>query len=339
MNQLLSRSLRWSTLCGAFLGMAVAHAADPALPAAPAPAKGFLRIGAWNVENLGYNAVGRNAPKPEDQKKPDLLAEYILTSGVDVLAIEEIHDNDQKKDEDFGAAPWKNVILDQMLPILSKATGDDWRYELTDPHPDNERCQMTGVLWRTTKAELKGRWMVPVAAGLHPNSDESYWKRRPEAFNFAAIGQKADFILIPFHLKSNRGTVGTEMRPIEAKQLQASLQGLTDHFKGEKDIVLLGDTNILPKEKDVQAVWTGFKDLNAEEKITWSNPFSKYPPAPFDRIFVPKGQPEFANSVQKIHGPYPVAGQTEKQWFINHLKGRSDHMLVWCDIDVQADDD
>lgn len=319
--------------CGGFFAQPVPPAwAEPGnVPLAAPPDAGFLRVGAWNIQNLGTRVL---AP----QKPADLVA-YIAAASVDVLCLEEIHDDDQKTDSDDAVAPYKNATLNEMLPLLKAKTSDDWHYEMTDPTPDNERCQTTGVLWRTARTEMKGRWSLPVIAGKHPHSKEIYWKRRPEAFHFKALNGKADFILIPLHMKSNLGTEGTDMRPIEARQLSDCLASLIDHFKGEKDILLLGDTNINPGEHGVQDVWASFTDLNLTERVTWNNPSEGYPPAPFDRIFVPKGHPEFAKSTETIHGPYLKGGQTEEEWFLEHNKYRSDHLLIWCDIAVDSDDD
>lgn len=304
-----------------------------AVPKAPAPAEGALRIGAWNIEHLGTN---------RPPQKAENLVEYILASKVDALALAEIKDDDQVTGEEPGKAPWRNKVLDEMLPLLKQATGDEWRYELTDPQPINVRAQMTGVLWRPGRLTLIDRFRFPIKGGIHDGDPElTYWTRHPEAFLFragAAADKKSDFALVPLHMKSNSdGDAGMKMRKIEAQQLIEAMPAFEKKFPAEKDIVLLGDSNIKAGERDVHEAWKDFKDLNAKDGVTWIG--GRYPAAPFDRIFVPSQQAEFAKSEQTIHGPYPVEGQSEKQWIKDHNRNRSDHILVWCDITISADDD
>jgi hypothetical protein len=317
------------------LACACAATSDLHAQTASLPAKGALRIGAWNVENLGTEDP---AQKPED------LAEYILSSGVDVMSIEEIHDDDQKTDDDKGKAPWRNKIIDDVLKLLQAKTSAEWQYLLTDPSPDNAREQMTGVLWRTDRVTFQKRYRLPVAGGMHEgNPKYTYWTRRPEAFLFSAgkpESKHTDFVLIPLHMKSNSGgAVGPLMRTEEAKQLLTALPELAKQWKGEKDIVMLGDTNILEGQKDVQSVWKDFRDLNSAEMKTWYNPKGKYPPAPFDRIFVPNGQPEFKDSAEHVHAVLTADGKPDEAWLQKHHDTRSDHLLVWCDLAVMPDDD
>lgn len=301
-------------------------------PQSPPPVADALRIGAWNIEHLGTH---------RPPQKPEELVQYIMASKVDAIALAEIHDDDQITGNEPGKAPWKNKVLDQMLPLLQKSTGDEWRYELTDPQPLNVRVQMTGVLWRTGRMTLMDRFRFPIKGGIHNGDPElTYWTRHPEAFVFragSAADKKTDFAMVPLHMKSNSdGDAGMKMRKIEAEQLLEALPAFEKKFPGEKDIVLLGDSNIKAGERDVQEVWKDFKDLNAKDGVTWIG--DRYPAAPFDRIFVPLKQPEFAGSMQSIHGPFKI-GDSEEKWTRNHNKYRSDHLLVWCDITVGADDD
>lgn len=316
-----------------FCSLATASANGQPVSKSPPPAADALRIGSWNIEHLGTN---------RPPQKADELVKYILASGVDAIALAEIKDDDQVTGEEPGKAPWKNKVLEEMLPLLKQGTGDEWRYELTDPQPINVRVQMTGVLWRTGRMTLVDRFRFPIKGGIHDGDPElTYWTRHPEAFVFRAgsvADKKTDFALVPLHMKSNSdGDAGMKMRKIEAEQLIEAMPAFEKKFPGEKDLVLLGDTNIKGGEQDVPQVWKDFKDLNSKEAATWVG--NRYPPAPFDRIFVPKQQPEFSSSAQSIHGPYPIEGMTEKQWIKLHNKNHSDHILVWCDIQIIADDD
>jgi hypothetical protein len=327
--------LRWALLCLS-LPASLASAQSPGpTPPAPKPAAGSLRIGAWNIEHLGT----RKPPQ-----KPADLVDYLVTSGVDVLALEEIHDDDQKVNEDPPKDPFRNAILDASLPLLKDKTKADWEYTLTEPSAANKRVQMTGVLWRKDRVTMSGRFRLGVKGGIYNNNPKlTLWTRHPEAFLFHAgqpADKKTDFVLIPLHMKSNSdGEAGKEMREIEARQLIDALPGLAKQWKNEKDIVLLGDANIMAGEKQVQTVWKDWRDLNAADVNTYFDPKGSYPPAPFDRVFVPAPQKEFGTSSQGLHGRPGPGGKPDPVWIKGHHATRSDHLLVWADLKVSPDDD
>lgn len=326
-------------------------AAAPALtqtfptPMAAEVPKDHLRIGAWNIQHLGVKA-----------QKPADLADYIHASRVDVLALEEIHDDAQKKTEDPAKAPWNNTTLTDTLKLLNqKQPGADWQYLLTDPDADNTRVQMTGVLWNGSRVTLKNRIKLQVPGGIHahtppPENDPlTLWTRRPEAFFFAAgkpDAKRTDFALVPLHMKSNSDNekiagVGPDMRAKEAAQLAAALPALKKQLgTSEEDIILLGDTNANEDAENAMfaKAWPTYRDLNPGTFNTYRHP--GFPPGEaLDRIFLPKDQPEFPTATkQKVHGPYAPAGE-QQAWFEDHYKRRSDHLLIWCDIQVLADDD
>ncbi len=297
-----------------------------------------LRIGAWNIENLGTRSADSNA----DDQEPEALAEYIHSSQVSLLALEEIHDDEQDSSETPGRAPWKNKILDRTMAELEERSGHRWKYVLTAPGPANIRQQLTGVAWDTEVVELIGREPVSVPGGEVDGAD--VWNRRPEAFHFSTGEGQTDIAIIPLHMKSNNTVngrnVGLATRVQEAQQLKAQLQSLTEALQGEKDIVLLGDTNMLHGETTAAVQWGGkFRDLNTRELYTYIKPFRNQQFPPFDRIFVPLGQPEFNGAAQTVHGPYGADREARKQWRENHLETRSDHLLIWADISITADDD
>jgi predicted extracellular nuclease len=152
---------------------------------------------------------------------------------VDILALEEIHD-------DNGVAPWTNATMDQVMSLLSARSGTQWKYVLTPKSVANERGQLTGVAWNEKRAELKGRWQIPVAGGRvtitvgSTETSTTAWTRSPEAFHFDIDGGESDFVLVPLHMKSN--TDGTEAgiatRKVEAAQLAGQLAAIRTQFEG-----------------------------------------------------------------------------------------------------------
>jgi len=296
-----------------------------------------IRVGAWNIENLGTR--GADSSSAADQAPAD-LAGYMVDSGVAVLVLEEIHDNEQESSDHPGAEPWENDILDATLEILRQRTGDQWAYLLTAPAASNERQQMTGVAWNTAKAKMVARKIVNVAGGQIGGAN--IWARRPEAFHFSVGIGKTDFIVVPLHMKSNSDgeSIGRNARAEEAKQLAAALPSVQANLGGEQDIILLGDTNMKKGETTASTHWgTLFKDLNADGRFTYIKPFGNEPFPPFDRIFVPIGQSEFTEAEQRIHGPYGNNANDQKTWRREHLRKRSDHLLIWMEVKVMQDDD
>jgi hypothetical protein len=141
----------------------------------------------------------------------------------------------------------------------------------------------------------------------------------------AGVG-KTDFVLIPVHMKSNLGGNFRAHREAEAKELIKQLPALDKALPGEKDIIILGDTNFLLDEngfkeaaRDVFAA-AKFKDLNIDNVGTHL-PGNK---APFDRFLVPDKQPEFQLSSQKVLRDFlKQEGLTQKAFttrFSDHLR-------------------
>jgi hypothetical protein len=127
-------------------------------------------------------------------------------------------------------------------------------------------------------------------------------------------------------------------REEELKAFVKFLPELRDQFKDE-DIVLLGDTNILDGQ-DTGKVLTerGFFDLNGDEQGTtavWGDGSTGYRTAPFDRIFVPANQTEFAKSKLTVHRT-ATGSDDEIKVFRRKL---SDHYLISSVIEVGSDDD
>ncbi len=309
------------------LGIALAQA-----PERPRPAT--LRIGAWNIEWLGY---------PDRRKGPEQSAEqiarYLLENRVDLLAVEEVSFNDGTE-----AAP-RNKTLTAALAWIKEKTGQEWRHvlfpKLPGGEPDFEKHQWTGVVWNTTRVQLVGEpFKIPVRRA---GAFKEIWARWPHAVKFSTGPGKTDLVLIPLHMKSNRGGVGvtSAQRDEEAKALVRSLGAVANQFSDD-DIVLLGDSNVKKATEKAHGRLTaaGLRDLNADDAPTWIAD-AQFSAAPFDRIFVPDDQPEFRTA------PFTVARSAEflkntrypgtiEEKFRHYL---SDHWMVVADVTITDDDD
>ena len=289
----------------------------------PARNPEILTIGAWNIEHLG-NPERRSQPSQDVLQRPEDLAQYLRDSGVDILALEEIGDNPNTEfDPD-------NPILAQTLHMLSRTRQRPWKYVLF-PKKDEAPHQLTGIAWNSDRVRaLDGPYRIP----LNDRSAQGFslWKRWPQAMKFQVGSEGTDFVLIPMHLKANRrdnrGDNPPRQRAQETRALVQVLGSVRRRLQ-DRDVLLLGDTNCSRHEEKAirNLVGAGYRDLNAlDVPTTWEGP------APYDRIFVPLGQPEFRQSQQRIHRPTSL---TPKQFKI----GYSDHYLVTTEMVITRDDD
>ena len=302
-----------------------------------------IRIGAWNIEWLGF-PDRRGRPGKDNPQTPEDLADYIEASGVDVLALEEIG-------VDSETPPLRSKELDLVVKSLQDRHQQPWEYVLFDKtnYPDEadeymRRGQHVGLAWRTDRAARVGdTWTIPV--GSHSEFGLKFFERRANAVKLSFGPGKTDVVFIPVHLKSNRKddnnqdpTYTMRQREEELKAFVRFLPELRDRFQDE-DIVLLGDTNILDGQ-DTGKVLTqqGFVDLNGDEQGTtavWGDGSTGYRTAPFDRIFVPEKQTEFAESKLVVHR---TANGTDDEIKVFRRK-LSDHYLISSVIQIESDDD
>ena len=300
-----------------------------------------FRIGAWNIEWLGFPGM-RGRPGKDVEQSPADLAAYIAQANLDVLALEEIG---VEKNE----APFTSKPLEKTLAELKSVHGQNWQYRLfpKTEYPKTAedfitRGQHLGIAWRSDRAKLVGEpFSIPV--GENETYGNKFWERRATAVKFSFGEGKSDVVFVPIHLKSNRNDANPsdakftqKQREAEVRVFATQLNKLKEKFNDE-DIVLLGDTNFLAAEDETPEilVQSGFKDLNSSDQGTTAAWGAGYTSAPFDRIFVPSNQPEFKSSVQMIHKTKNGSDSEIR----DYKKRHSDHYLVSCVIEVGNDDD
>jgi endonuclease I/endonuclease/exonuclease/phosphatase family metal-dependent hydrolase len=268
---------------------------------------GYLKVGSWNIENLGQRQQNRHA-----------LAEHIQLADVDVLALQEIHDTNG------AGAPYANNRLQMALDLVNQVKGNDWEYELFPNQNPKNTARLCGVAWNKLAVTKVGdTFRVPLN-----NQGNTLWDRHPHAVKFAAVeSKKTDFVVIPLHMKSNIGgaAITAARRAREAMALGVALPQVVTHF-GDSDVILLGDTNCLnSKEEALQTYRSlGFRDLNQEDSQTFAGG------APFDHILVPDRQDEFDFSRQYVMRPANIK---------SHDSLISDHFLIVTSIRIMDDDD
>jgi endonuclease/exonuclease/phosphatase family metal-dependent hydrolase len=303
-----------------------------------------VRIGAWNIEWLGF-PDRRARPGKDNPQTPEDLADYIHASGVDVLALEEIGVDDER------ASELKSTELDQVTGSLRDRHQQTWEYVLfpkTD-YPEEvedfvKRGQHVGLAWRSDKAQRVGApFAIPV--GANEEFGLKFFERRAHAVKLSFGEAKTDVIFVPIHLKSNRNedraddpTYTMRQREAELAAFAGLLPSLQQHFS-DQDIVVLGDTNILGGQTTSKVLTErAFVDLNRDEQGTtavWGDGSTGYKTAPFDRIYVPASQPEFSRLEMKVHR---TAGGTDDE-IKRFRRTLSDHYLISSTIAILADDD
>ncbi|WP_406819292.1 endonuclease/exonuclease/phosphatase family protein [Pseudomonas sp. KnCO4] len=302
-----------------------------------------LAIGAWNIEWLG-----NVKPAARPAQAPDDIAAYIAHAKVDVLALSEISIT---RSED--GAP-VNRQLDEAFALLN-SRGASWEYKLFEKHPkaSSPKDQWTGLAWNKQRVQLSGGpWSV---AGmdeqrrvelLGERSRAVPLNRTPYAVKLSAGAGKSDFLLVPLHLKANTGKNSEAQRVLE---LHLILKGLDDvrAEHADDDLILLGDTNMLSTtEPGAQLLRDyGMRDCNSADLNTWLTTDPAYLDAPFDRIFVMRGQPETAQTcVVPDAGGLPFEIVTPDSWVAGMTpqafrQRLSDHQMVKTTVRIGVDDD
>jgi endonuclease/exonuclease/phosphatase family metal-dependent hydrolase len=181
-------------------------------------------IASWNIE--GYEEV------PDARIEP--LARGIVALDAEIIALQEVNPNDvaQKlvdKANELGAAYAAPVLLEQTA------------------------SQNVAILFKTGVTVANPRFIEG------SNLDNAGLRKALAAD--AKIG-KFDFTIIVVHLKSGRAESEREIRSKQCKAIADFIKAET--AAGEKDIVLLGDYNMIPGDDDAS-----FQALNPESYLTF----------------------------------------------------------------------
>lgn len=275
-----------------------------------------ISLGAWNIQWLG-NPEKRSGCAQNIRQTSDDIAMYIRTSGVDILALEEIGDTDSSPQQRT------NGTLDRAFHILNSSNNNEWTYLLFGKRDQSQTTQLTGIAWNQKRVRRIGD-----PYRLQMTSTGSDFDRWATAVKFKFDNSKNDIVVIPVHLKANVGGNFAVQRRREANALINALNLVRERFDDE-DIIILGDTNILNRSEAAVTRITsaGFVDLNDNDRGTTVGGA-----APFDRVFVRGDQPEFSILNFDVY-KLPDAHANE---FGLRL---SDHYMVRILVRVMNDDD
>ena len=273
-----------------------------------APAADELRIGSWNIEHLGRSRIRKDVGHEVAQSAED-LAEWIRRARVDVIALQEMTDNDNND------RTRRNRTMDVVFEILSEVPGQDWSYRLFENRNADDTSELCGIGWNKAAVTRIGRpYQVPIE---HLPDDRYFeWDRHPQAMKFQVNGTAVQFVVISLHMKS--GSRFAAQRRIEAQSLIAALPKVRNVFETE-EIVLIGDCNVRhDNERALQIIEKdGFRNMLAPRTSTATFAFR-----PADRTFVPANSRIFSNSRQDVLAPTGVKNVE------THRKYLSDHYMI-----------
>lgn len=193
-----------------------------------------LDVATWNVKNFPCgNESSSSTCRPDRNATPALLADLIASLDLDLVALEEIADEDA----------FDEVV--QRLPehegVLSTDTYSDGSY------------QKVGFIYRATVLEL-------AASNLVFQSDFDFPRPGLQGrFTWTGEGGPKTFLAIAVHLKAGEANADFERRGGAIASMEAYARNLVDGA-GEDNILFLGDWNEDLRDPDGLANFAPFRD-------------------------------------------------------------------------------
>lgn len=292
---------------------------------------GVLRLGSWNIEHLG-DPKARRGPGEGVVQKPDDLAHYLQQARLDVFAVQEVT-ADGPTPDGFPKEFRTNNILRRTLAELNRRPGQAWKHVLFPKMRAGDPGQWTGLAWNASKVKPEGDILAVPVSHARSKQDSNLWDRNAHAIKLTAGAKRTDFLVVVLHLKANTTGNFAAHREEEIKDLLSRFPQLDKAFPKERDVILVGDTNMEQLKEPAAALLekVGFRDLN-----TGLDTHVGRGEQPFDRIFVPREQPEFKASRLTVLDDYL---KDERLSIAEYRKRYSDHYIIVTEIQVMDDDD
>lgn len=276
------------------------------LLAAGAAAQPTLRIGTWNLEQLGLRQPPRTAADEQ------AIADRIRELAVGVLAVQEVD----------GPAPLRRLTHD---------LGPTWDFVIgsTGQLSNDDRISV-GFVYDRSRVELlqsEELLQLPRTAGRLP-----IFHRVPVTAVFRTVDGGLDFRAVTVHLKASRGADNEAKRVAEVTALAGWIDHLRERDGEDRDLVVLGDFNHTYGAPADQA-------FTSHCPITYLHPQQPAPTIihfddPIDMIAVtPELKDEVIANSMTVHG---ADAQRDKQAW---RKTYSDHVPVTVDLDDAHDRD
>lgn len=305
----------------------------------------FLQLASWNIEHLSGH------PRTIRRQSAYALTDHIEMAGIDLIALQEVYVTPSDKEvrlfdnqpvvHSRAHSQRRNSDLDIVCYLLEEHLDIPWRYIILPNRQPGDQSQLCAVLWNTQRLTIGDVRPLDVQ---HRANGLNLWDRKPHLLSFtsgievwrrSATGEwvkqpeTRTISVVPLHMKSNYGgpTKNRQVRAEEAKTLCDALDSIRGSF--DPSLIMLGDTNVL--RNDEVAIETfvnrGFVDLNNNDAATyWSKDYGE---APFDRIFVVEGRPEFKYSRQYV---------LRSSDLTQHDRFLSDHYMIKISVKDYVDD-
>ena len=303
----------------------------------------FLQVASWNIEHLSGH------PRAQRRQSAYALTDHIEMAGIDLIALQEVYVTDADEEvrlfdhqpviQSRAYSGMRNSDLDVVCYLLEEHLDTPWKYRILPNRSSGDRSQLCAVMWNTQRLTLKAVQALDVQ---HKVDGLNLWDRKPHLLSFTSSievwrrssagewtrqPETRTLSVVPLHMKSNYGgaTKNRQVRAAEAVTLCDALAAI----ERDPSIILLGDTNVLRNDEAAidTFVGRGYVDLNNNDAATyWSKAYGE---APFDRVFVAEGRPEFKYSRQYVLRSSDLA---------QHDKFLSDHYMIKVSVKDYVDD-
>jgi endonuclease/exonuclease/phosphatase family metal-dependent hydrolase len=201
---------------------------------APRGAADTFEIASWNVKNFPCgNESFSSTCRAEAADTPSLLADLIASMDLDIVALQEIADEEA----------FQEVVdrLPEHEGVLSSHTYGDGSY------------QKIGYVYRSTEVE------AGTASLLFQSSDNFPRPALQTQFTWSGLGTPIRLTAISVHLKAGEGGDDRDRRTGAIAQLEQYMQNLVDG-SGDDNLIALGDFNETVDDAAGQQVFLPFRD-------------------------------------------------------------------------------
>lgn len=188
---------------------------------ATADAQTFARVAAWNQQGVEFNDEGEAVPV----HKPGALRAAIAAINADVIALSEVN---------------SRAALDE---IVTTPFANGFRYKIDMDNGQTVPQKIAVMFKDSPNISVSNRRAIS-------GSDDNHPDRHRKAYAFDVRIRNFDFLLIAVHLKSGRGTTERNIRTRQAQAIARFIENEIDD-KPERDVLVMGDYNMIPGPDDV----------------------------------------------------------------------------------------
>ena len=271
-----------------------------------------FQIGTWNLEFLGASGNFRNNLPQRTEEDYAAIGLKIAMTGVCIMAVQEINDEESLKKVAAGAGPQWGSFL-----------GTSGRWD------DGRTSQRIGFLYDKSAVDL----LFAEELDQLPRQYEGapIFHRVPLTAAWKHKTSGCDFRLVTVHLKAGQKPEDNKKRRGEAMALSGWLDALQRQPNEDPDIMVLGDFNSTYGTEPEQI----FEQSGLRKYLdqTSASPTIMHFPEPIDQIVVADACVEVRRT--SLHVASDFGGLSKDAW----RKTYSDHFPVVFELHAENDDD